>query len=137
MMSFPMRILHGPSCERGYWRNGHRSFCTSSLFPNCAQYQQKAQYRNVGQKCHSIRSQRGKSRSVRFRVGYHLQSLFTVFQICLVGSNRYNTFGSHGASDFIAFKHFSTLRDCCTYLIEQHSNRRRFEVLKYGFNNRL
>eukprot|EP00803_Ostreobium_quekettii_P008415 evm.model.scf_1028.3 EVM.evm.TU.scf_1028.3 scf_1028:11389-14333(+) len=38
------------------------------------------------------------------------------WQFCLVGCNRFNTFGSHGAADFISFKHFASLQECCSHL---------------------
>lgn len=43
---------------------------------------------------------------------------FGVKEICLVGSRQYNTFGSHGAADFVALRHFATLDLCCKHLKE-------------------
>jgi hypothetical protein len=37
-------------------------------------------------------------------------------QVCLVGSRQFNTFGSHGASDFVPLRHFPTIEACCEWL---------------------
>ncbi|KAI3423857.1 hypothetical protein D9Q98_009691 [Chlorella vulgaris] len=38
---------------------------------------------------------------------------FNVRQVCLVGSRQFNTFGAHGASEYVDFCHYSTLEECC------------------------
>lgn len=37
---------------------------------------------------------------------------FSVKQLCLVGSRQFNTFGAHGASEHVDFRHYPTLEDC-------------------------
>ncbi|GMH35788.1 hypothetical protein BSKO_03656 [Bryopsis sp. KO-2023] len=43
-------------------------------------------------------------------------AIFGVKEFCLVGSQKFNTFGSHGSSDYVAFRHFTKLSECCAYL---------------------
>jgi hypothetical protein len=43
---------------------------------------------------------------------------FNVRQVCLVGSRHFNTFGAHGASDYVDFCHYRTLDECCQDLKE-------------------
>ena len=38
------------------------------------------------------------------------------FQICLVGSRHYNTFGSHGSAAHVPLAYFVTLNECCAWL---------------------
>ncbi len=45
-------------------------------------------------------------------------------QVCLVGARQFNAFGSHGATEHVAFRHFPTLEECCTALREQEGDRR-------------
>jgi len=44
---------------------------------------------------------------------------FGVEEVILVGSNKYSTHGSHGASDHVAFRHFATLEACKEWLRER------------------
>ena len=37
-------------------------------------------------------------------------------QVCLTGSRQFNTFGSHGAAEFVTYRHFTSLQECCTCL---------------------
>jgi len=46
-------------------------------------------------------------------------SAFGVAEVCLVGSRQFNAFGSHGATEHVAFRHFPTLEECCKALREQ------------------
>jgi hypothetical protein len=39
-----------------------------------------------------------------------------VLQVCLVGNNQYNSFGSHGACDHVNLRHFPTIETCVEYL---------------------
>eukprot|EP00775_Hariotina_reticulata_P013300 gene13300-13429_t len=40
------------------------------------------------------------------------------YNACLVGSRQFNTFGSHGAADYVAMRHFDRIHDCVKYLKE-------------------
>jgi hypothetical protein len=35
-----------------------------------------------------------------------------------VGARQFNTFGSHGSADYVNYRHFPTLQECCRYLKE-------------------
>ena len=39
-------------------------------------------------------------------------------QVCLVGFRQFNTFGSHGAADFVPMRSFDSLTQCCEHLKE-------------------
>lgn len=39
-----------------------------------------------------------------------------VLQVCLVGNNQYNSFGSHGACEHVSLRHFPTIESCVDYL---------------------
>src|SRR3569623_1597217 len=41
---------------------------------------------------------------------------FGVTQVCIVGQNAYNTFGSHGAAEYVNIRHFWKLEDAAMYL---------------------
>ncbi|KAF5839598.1 Alpha/beta knot methyltransferase [Dunaliella salina] len=41
---------------------------------------------------------------------------FGVKQVCLVGSNQFNTFGAHGSDAHVHFRHFPTLEGCVQQL---------------------
>jgi tRNA G18 (ribose-2'-O)-methylase SpoU len=41
---------------------------------------------------------------------------FGVTQVCIVGQNAYNTFGSHGAAEHVDIRHFWKLEDAAKYL---------------------
>lgn len=41
---------------------------------------------------------------------------FGVTQVCIVGQNAYNTFGSHGAAEYVDIRHFWKLEDAAKYL---------------------
>eukprot|EP00243_Klebsormidium_subtile_P002455 TRINITY_DN14883_c0_g1_i1.p1 TRINITY_DN14883_c0_g1~~TRINITY_DN14883_c0_g1_i1.p1 ORF type:complete len:242 (-),score=29.96 TRINITY_DN14883_c0_g1_i1:148-873(-) len=43
---------------------------------------------------------------------------FGVTQVCIVGQNAYNTFGSHGAAEHVDIRHFWKLEDAAKYLKE-------------------
>ena len=55
---------------------------------------------------------------------YHLTVLLSVLcmklkhalQVCLTGSRQFNTFGSHGAADYISYRYFPSLQECCACL---------------------
>ena len=44
---------------------------------------------------------------------------FGVTQVCLVGSKRYNAFGSHGSVDYMDLRHFDTLALARNYLKDE------------------
>lgn len=46
-------------------------------------------------------------------------------QLCLVGSRQFNTFGAHGASEHVDFRHYPTLEDCVRDLKQNKGGRRR------------
>ena len=33
-----------------------------------------------------------------------------------MGARQFNTFGSHGSADYVNYRHFPTLQECCRYL---------------------
>ena len=37
-------------------------------------------------------------------------------QVCLTGSRQFNTFGSHGAAEYVTYRHFPSLQECCACL---------------------
>jgi hypothetical protein len=42
-----------------------------------------------------------------------------LLQVYLTGSRQFNTFGSHGATDFVAYRFFPTVQQCCTFLKQE------------------
>ena len=44
------------------------------------------------------------------------ESFWMLLQVYLTGSRQFNTFGSHGATDFVAYRFFPTVQQCCTFL---------------------
>ena len=45
------------------------------------------------------------------------------FQVCLVGCQKFNTFGSHGSDAYVEFGHYTTLEACVLHLKEAESCR--------------
>ena len=43
----------------------------------------------------------------------------SMLQVCLTGTRQFNTFGSHGATDFVAYRFFPKLEQCCTFLKQE------------------
>ena len=37
-------------------------------------------------------------------------------QVCLTGSGQFNTFGSHGAAEYVSYRYFPSLQECCACL---------------------
>lgn len=56
--------------------------------------------------------------SKRRNIGTLIRSAvaFGVRELCLVGSQKYNAFGSHGTTDYLPITHFTSLKTCCEYL---------------------
>eukprot|EP00200_Dunaliella_tertiolecta_P009589 CAMPEP_0202389176 /NCGR_PEP_ID=MMETSP1127-20130417/81429_1 /ASSEMBLY_ACC=CAM_ASM_000462 /TAXON_ID=3047 /ORGANISM="Dunaliella tertiolecta, Strain CCMP1320" /LENGTH=235 /DNA_ID=CAMNT_0048990835 /DNA_START=68 /DNA_END=775 /DNA_ORIENTATION=+ len=50
---------------------------------------------------------------------------FGVKQVCLVGSNQFNTFGAHGSDAHVDFRHFPTLEEC----VQQLKNKEGCEII--------
>ncbi|EIE23309.1 hypothetical protein COCSUDRAFT_66262 [Coccomyxa subellipsoidea C-169] len=56
--------------------------------------------------------------SKRHNIGTLVRSAaaFSVTEVCLVGARQFNTFGSHGSADYVNYRHFPSLQECCHYL---------------------
>ena len=50
-------------------------------------------------------------------------SAFGVCEVLLVGQSSFNTFGSHGAAEHVAFRHFASLADVRQYVVNEHAGR--------------
>ncbi|CAL5224258.1 g6915 [Coccomyxa viridis] len=63
--------------------------------------------------------------SKRHNIGNIVRSAaaFRVTEVCLTGTRQFNTFGSHGATDFVAYRFFPTVQQCCTFLKQERGCR--------------
>ncbi|CAL8465197.1 g4732 [Coccomyxa elongata] len=63
--------------------------------------------------------------SKRHNIGTLVRSAaaFGVTEVCLVGARQFNTFGSHGSADYVKYRHFPSLQECCRYLKEDRGCR--------------
>ena len=59
-----------------------------------------------------------------------------VLQVCLTGTRQYNTFGSHGATDFVAYRFFPKIQQCCSFL-KQEKGRSLPSTAKYFYTHLL
>ena len=58
------------------------------------------------------------NKSVFWRGGYQLHARRAAgpLQVCLCGSRQFTSYGSHGAGDYVAIRHFPSLPACCEHL---------------------
>jgi tRNA G18 (ribose-2'-O)-methylase SpoU len=72
---------------------------------------------NDGPKCFVIVYNIAK----KHNIGTLLRSCtaFGVAAVCLVGSRQFNTFGSHGSSEYVDMRHFATIDECCDWLRDE------------------